>query len=169
MEVDFQVTKKDFVLSQKAAENSRIPRENKLILTLIGMMGLLCGAAGYVLYRNEEILVRLAWLLMAAIGGYVALYYPVTKPVSVRCAAAGEYRRLSEKQVPRQVSLREDQIFFREGSYELSLPLSYLTRLIETRDTMLFFWDLESFFFIPKRVLTEEQANSLRNCMPFSK
>ena len=75
----FLVTKEDYVNMTVDKNSYLTPKENKIILRVMGMIAVCCGAAAFVSIR-ESIYQILCWLILILIGFYALSYYAFRDP-----------------------------------------------------------------------------------------
>ncbi len=161
----FLVTKEDYVNMTVDKNSYLTPKENKIILRVMGMIAVCCGAAAFVSIR-ESIYQILCWLILILIGFYALSYYDVIAPVQSE-KYAQKYYEYHRKQLESSVTLCVTEELFQThtAAHQLCLPQKYIYQIIEGKHTILVFIDKNEFCFIPKRVLDDE---SLRYIADFA-
>ncbi len=159
----FIVTEKDYVNMMNDVNQFRIPKENKIILRILGIIAVCCGTAAFINLR-ESIYQTICWIILIIIGFYVLSYYDVINPVQIKKQASKFYRYHS-KMIKNAVTfqMNDELIHILSETHQLHLPKKYIHQIAECNHTILIFIDKNEFSFIPKRVVNDDDIRHLKN------
>lgn len=164
----FLITEEDYIRMQLEKRSYQVPPENKILLRILGMLAVFCGAA-VMIYVRGEFWQQFCWILLIVIGLYNLSYYDVLDPVMIRNASVRFYRFNQKSISSRTIEMTDETISLVSEDHRLKLPKKYLYRIIETASTVFFLIDRDEFIFLPKRVLSEEKLKWIRSYLPAEK
>ncbi len=160
--VSFLITEEDFISMQLSRNKYIIPKENKMIFRITGIISILIGSAAFINIR-ENIYQIICWFLLIAMGCYVMSYYDVINPYLIKKDSSEFYKRNKKEISSKTVILTENEFSVRDNKHHLKIPLIYICAIAESKTTVLVYTDIEQFCFIPKRVLNENQIKKIRS------
>lgn len=161
IEETFLVTEEDFINMQLSKIKYLTPKENILILRIMGIIAILCGTAAFINVRGN-IYQIICWFLLIAIGLFCLSYYDVINPVIIR-KQAGKFYHFNQKAInSKTIRLDHQEFSITDEEHTIKLPVQYIYQIAETSSTVLIFFDKEEFGFVPKRILSEEQLELVR-------
>ena len=152
----YRITEKDFLSMSVLRARYLTPKENKIILRIVGIIAAVCGAAAFINIRGN-IYQTVCWFLLIGVGLYVFSYYDVTDPFLTHRQAQAFYRYNSESFNSKTVIFTPSEFSISDEAHKLSVPIKYIYSAVEGKDTLIIFIDTEHYYFIPKRVLSEEK------------
>ena len=162
LETGFLITQEDFVNMSLTKQKYSTPKENRLILRILGFLAVLCGVAAYIVLRGS-IYQIICWILLIAIGLFALFYYDVINPSMIRKQAKNFYDFNKNAITSKTVRFYDDAFQISSENYKLSVPKSYIYTAVESKTTILIFLDKNEFCFIPKRAFSEEQLKQVQN------
>ena len=136
-------------------------KENKIILRIVGIIATVGGAAAFINIRGN-IYQTICWFLLIGVGLYVFSYYDVTDPFLTYKQAQAFYRYNSESFNSKTVIFTPTLFSINDDSHKLSVPPEYIHSAVEGKNTLIIFIDNEQYYFIPKRVLSEDKLSVIR-------
>ena len=86
----FLITKEDYVNMSLDKKKFFIPKENKIIFRVLGIIAVCCGVTAFINIR-ESIYQIICWFILIIIGLYVLSYYDVIYPVNIQRKASRFY------------------------------------------------------------------------------
>lgn len=161
VEVSFLVTEEDFINMELTKKKYSTPKENKIILRVLGFIAVLCGVGVYV-FIGGNIWQSICWILLIVIGLFCLFYYDVINPTIVRKQAQKFYNFNKFDISSKTVKFYEDEKFeMISGNYKISVPKKYIYKTINGNNTIIIFFDKNNYCFIPKRVFSAEQLEKI--------
>lgn len=164
----FLITEEDFVNMQLSKSKYLIPKENKIILRVMGIIAILCGAAAFINVRGNVYQI-ICWFLLIVIGLYALSYYDVINPSMIRKNAFDFYRFHQKAIYSKTVEFTDESFTMSDQEYKVCIPKKYIYKIVESKTTVFIFTDRQEFSFIPKRVLSKEQIEKVRSFLPAEK
>ena len=157
----YRITEKDFLQMSILRSRYLTPKENKIILRIVGIIATVGGAAAFINIRGN-IYQTICWFLLIGVGLYVFSYYDVTDPFLTYKQAQAFYRYNSESFNSKTVIFTPTLFSINDDSHKLSVPPEYSHSAVEGKNTLIIFIDNEQYYFIPKRVLSEDKLSVIR-------
>ncbi len=162
LELSFLVTKEDYVFQALEKQHYLTPKENKIILYVIGLIAVGCGTAAW-LHLNGSIYQKTGFAALILSGLYAVCYYDIIKPLLVKRRAAAYYEIHQKYIGSKRVRLYADKIEVIAENRSLHLPQKYIYRIVEGKHSLLVFLDRNESVFLPKRVFSEQQLTEFRS------
>ena len=158
----FLITKEDYVNMSLDKKKFFIPKENKIIFRVLGIIAVCCGVTAFINIR-ESIYQIICWFILIIIGLYVLSYYDVIYPVNIQRKASRFYD-YNDKILKNAFTLNISDNDFKITSeiYKICVPKKYLYKIIEGNNTFMFFIDSNEFLFIPKRALNTDEIMQIK-------
>lgn len=164
----YLITAEDFVNMQLAKEKYQTPKENSMILRILGVIAVLCGIAAFMNVRNSLYQV-ICWILLIFIGLAAISYYDIINPYLIQKQAEDFFELNSSEIASKTVIFTEEEFELSEENHKIKIPKNYIYCIAESKNMILIFFDQNEFSFIPKRVFSEEQLDLLREYLPAEK
>ena len=161
IEAAFLITEEDFVNMQIAKAKYMVPKENAVILKIMGVIAVFCGIIAFV-YIRGSLYQLISWLLLIAVGLYCLFYYDLINPLITKKQAVGFYQFHQRAIGSKLFHLQNEQFSFTDEDHKITVPVDYIFELVETPDTIFIFFDQNEFGFVPKRVFQDEQMEQMR-------
>lgn len=162
IETSFLITEEDFVNMSLTKKNSDTPKENKFILKILGFLSVLCGVAAYI-FIGGNIYQIICWIMLILTGLFSLFYYDVISPSMLIKSARHFYSFNKSAICSKTVRFYEDSFEIKSDNYKLSIPKKYIYKIVESKSTMIIFLDKSEFCFIPLRVLSDKELETLHN------
>ncbi|MGN1458054.1 MAG: YcxB family protein [Acutalibacteraceae bacterium] len=162
LETGFLITEEDFINMSLTRQKYSTPKENRLIMRILGFLAVLCGVAAYIVLRGN-IYQIICWLLLITIGLFALFYYDVINPSMIRKQAKKFYNFNKNAITSKTVRFYDDSFQINSDNYKLSVPKKFIYTAVESKTTILIYLDKNEFCFIPKRVFSEEQLKQVQN------
>lgn len=156
LETSFLITEDDFINMELTRKKYITPKENKFILRVLGFIAILCGVSAYLFIKGNGYQI-ICWLLLIVIGLFSMSYYDVINPSMLRKQAKTFYNFNKGAIVSKTVCLTDDMLEIKSDNHRISIPKKYIYKIVESKNTVMFFIDKEEYCFIPLRVFSEEQ------------
>ena len=162
VEASFLITEEDFVRMSLERKQDSILKDNKIILKAMGLIAVCSGAAAFVI-MGGSIYQRICWLILIAIGLYAVSYYDVIVFYMTRKSSVVFYGNNKKSIESQNVRLYEDKFEISSENRKIKVPLKYIYRITEGKNTILVYTDREELFFLPKRIISDPQIQKLRD------
>ncbi len=157
----FRITKEDFVNMQLEKRSLMIPKENKIILRILGMIAIACGTAAFINIR-ENIYQIICWILLIITGFYAVSYYDFID-AAFTAKNAADFYNYNEKDISsKKIEFTEEEFRISDEEHRLMLPKKFINRICIEKKTVFIFTDCENFYYIPKRILSEKQLQIIK-------
>ena len=157
--VSVLVTREEYMAF--TAQTQRLARRRGLQLTTgCGAVLIVLGLAG-IFFGSRISLSVAAAACMLLLGIFLACYDGLIAPVLDRAAAAREFDERDDLRMATTYVFTEKTVQVRNGCLEGEIPLSLLTRWTTTDALFSLAFGGELSLFIPKRLLTAQQAAQL--------
>lgn len=160
LETSFLVTESDFINMSLTKKQYLTPKENKIILRVLGFIAVLCGVAAYAFMRNSAYQI-ICWILLILIGLFALFYYDVISPSMVRKNAKAFYNFNKSALTSKTVRFYDNAFEIYSDNYRVSVPKKYIYKIVESKNTVMIFFDKNEYCFIPIRVFSDEQLERL--------
>ncbi len=161
IETGFLITENDFINMTLTRKRYITPKENKVILRVLGFIAVLLGVVAYIFLRGNLYQI-ICWILLIAIGLFVLFYYDVINPAMIITQSKNFYS-LNKKQITsKTVKIYENMFEIVSDRYRASVPKKYIYMIVESKNTIMIFLDKDEFCFIPTRVFSEEELSKFR-------
>lgn len=157
----FRITEDDFVCMSAALAKYRCPKMNKIIFRIMGIIAVACGAAAFINIR-DTVYHTICWFLLIAIGMYVFSYYDVIDPFLMKSQAQQFYRSKGESLNSKTAVFGEERFELRDEEHTITIPWQFIYSVVEGKDTILVFVDMNEYCFIPKRVLDDDKLSLVK-------
>lgn len=168
LETGFLITKEDFVYMTLDVKKYNTPKENTLIMRILGFIAVCCGVAAYI-EIGGNIYQQICWLVLIAIGLFALFYYDVINPSMLR-KQAKNYFNFNENSIgSRTVRLYDDFFEINSETYKVSVPKKYIYKIVESKHTILIFLDKNEYCFIPKRIFSDDKLEELHSFLDSEK
>ena len=139
-----------------------IPKENKIILRILGMIAIACGTAAFINIR-ENIYQIICWILLIITGFYAVSYYDFID-AAFTAKNAAEFYNYNEKDISsKKIEFTEEAFRISDEEHRLMLPKKFINRICIEKKTVFIFTDPENFSYIPKRILSEKQLRIIKD------
>ncbi len=158
----FLITEEDYVNMCLSRQKYFIPKENKIILAVMGIIAILCGTAAFINIRGNAYQI-ICWFLLIAIGLYVLSYYEVINPLIVKDHATKFFRYNHKLINSKTFTFNSESFGMTDQMHQIKIPVKFIDKIVESKTTLLIFLDKEEITFVPKRVLSKEQINIIRS------
>lgn len=161
----FLITKDDYVHMMLDRKKFFTPKENKIILRILGIIAVCSGVAAFINIR-ESVYQTICWILLILIGFYALSYYDVICPSQIR-KNASKFYEANSKFLQNALTLHVGDELFELTSemHKVCVPQRYIYKIIEGKNTILVFFDKNEYCFIPKRAVNE---NDIRQIVSFA-
>lgn len=169
IEASFLVTEEDFINMTLSKKKHTTPKENILIMRILGFIAVLCGIGAYA-FIGGNLYQIICWILLILIGLFCLFYYDVINPAMIRKQAKNFYSFNKSAISSKTVRFYENGAFeMVSANYKVSVPKKYIYDISDNDNTIIIFLDKNNYCFIPKRVFTEEQLEYFRKFAKMSK
>lgn len=162
LEESFLITEKDYVNMSAEKNKYLIPKENRIILRILGILAICCGTAAFINIRNG-IYQTVCWVLLIIIGLYVLCYYDIINISMIRKQSAAFYNIYKKSIHSKSVRLYSDKFEIKSEERRLVIPKKYIYKTVEGKNTIIIFIDKNEFCFLPKRIFSEAQLENFRS------
>lgn len=156
LSVDFLPTEDDFINFVLTEKNAKIEKSNKIIFRVIGFIVILCGVAA-IFFIGGGLMLNICWILLVAIGLFVISYYDMINPYMIRSSAKNIYNKNKEKFVSKSIEFFDDSIKITSDRYKGVIPFKYIYKIVESKKTVIIYFDLKESVYIPKRVFSDKE------------
>ncbi len=137
-----------------------VPKENKIIFRIIGIIAVMCATAGFI-NLNENIIQTICWIILTAAGLYIISYYDITRPYLERNRALRFYNYHKKDLCSKTIMIKGGLLCVSDERSTVKIPFDFIYRIRQTKNTVFIFYDEAQFCYIPKRVLSEDHINEL--------
>lgn len=161
-QTSFLITKEDYISSQLTKNDSLTPKENKIILFVLGILAIGCGTVAF-LQLHGSIYHKIGLLFLILTGFYILSYYHVIKPWRVRKKAEHFYDTHQRNIGSKNIRLYPDKLEIYAENRSLTIPKKYICQIIEGKHTILLFIDKNECVFFPKRIFQQHQLTEFQN------
>ncbi len=162
IQISFLITKEDYLSMELEKQHWLTPKENKVILCIIGLTALCCGTAAF-FGRPGSLYHQFGLLLLILTGFYAISYYDLVKPFLIKKQAERFYEKNHRNIGSQIVRFYEDRFEMTAENRSLHIPYRYLYKIVEGNKILLLFTDKNESVFLPKRVLSEQQLFRIRS------
>ncbi len=156
LEESFLITKQDHINMSIDYRRYITPKENIIILRVLGIIAVCIGAAAFINIKGG-VYQSICWIVLIVIGFYTLSYYDVISPSITRKQAAHFYDVYKGSIHSKTVRFFDNRVELTSEERKLRIPKKYLYKIYVSKDTVMIFTDISEFLFIPKRVLSESQ------------
>ncbi|MBQ8134840.1 MAG: YcxB family protein [Clostridia bacterium] len=158
----FLITEEDYIDMCLSRQKYMIPKENKIILAVMGIIAILCGTAAFINIRGNVYQI-ICWFLLIGIGLYVLSYYEVINPLITKDHAVKFFRYNQKLINSKTFTINSKTFSMTDQMHCIKIPIRYIDKIVESKTTLLIFTSKEEFTFVPKRALSKEQINIIRS------
>jgi len=158
----FLITQEDFVNMQLEKRSLTVPKENKIIFRISGIIAIACGTAAFINIR-DNIYQVICWFILIVIGCYVHSYYDVIDKAILAKNAVDFYKYNQKDISSKNIEFSEEEFKISDESHCMNIPKKYIYKICEEKNTVFVFTDIENFYYIPKRILSGQQLEIIRN------
>ncbi|MGN0537599.1 MAG: YcxB family protein [Acutalibacteraceae bacterium] len=156
-DTSYLITEDDYVDFALAQRKFFRKRDNRILFKIMGIL-FVCIGVGTYLFIGGNIYQKICWCALIVIGLYLLFYYDVID-VSLTIAEAKRfYARNPKSMTAKQVVLTADSVSIRSENYEGDIPINYIYKIVDGKNTIIFYFDKINYCILPKRVLSEEQT-----------
>mgnify|MGYP003209865799 CR=1 FL=1 len=158
---DYITTEHDHIYTYLAQQRFETSRGDRIIMGAVGILAIFIGL--YMLIFVGEIFIKkICWILLVAIGLFLASFYEVINPSLTRIKAKNEYIANKEKFVSKNIAFYEDKVVINSDRYKGNIPYRYFFQVLEDKKVIIFYLDKNDYISIPKRLFTDKDDEALR-------
>lgn len=156
-DTSYLITQDDFIDFSLAQRKFFRKRDNRVLFKVIGLLSVCIGIGTYI-FLGGDIYQKICWCGLILIGLFLLFYYDVID-ISLTIAGAKQfYAHNPKSMIAKQVILTADNISIRSENYEGDIPLKYIYKIVDGKNTIIFYFDKVNYCLVPKRTISEEQA-----------
>lgn len=159
-DVSYLITKEDYAAYCLLVSRSKITRQHRLLQHAVGFLMILAGAALFVFYGGN-LFDKIVWVLLAAAGLAVAFYEDALLPFLVRRQAESQYEQRKDELTAQSVRLYQNGVEVHADRYRAWLPFTALYQSAGDENGFVLFLSPEQTRYLPRRVLTQREADVL--------
>lgn len=156
----YLTTEEDYRNYRMAVRHLRISGIRRACFLIAGVIIMAAGAALLYFYSGG-FYDNLAWFALVVVGMFCASYYDVLVPYLTRRQANAAFAQRSRILVAQNISLYPDHFQVNTDRYIATVPYNLLYKCVEDATMFLFYTGMDEVRFLPKRVLTEGEAEQL--------
>lgn len=161
-DTSYLITEDDYIHFAFTQRKFFRKRDNRVLFKIIGILSVCIGVGAY-LFVGSNIYQKICWCALVLIGLFLLFYYDVID-VSLTVAEAKRYYAHNPKSmIAKQVVLTKENLSIRSETYEGNIPLKYIYKIVEGKNTIIFYLDQINYCLVPKRTLSEEQTERFEN------
>ena len=124
IEASFLVTGDDFTDMVLTRKKYNTPKENKIILRVLGFIAVLCGAAAYAFIKSN-IYQIMCWIVLILTGLFALFYYDVINPSILRKQSRNFYNFNKNAIVSKTIRFYDNAFEIYSENYRVSVPKKY--------------------------------------------
>ena len=158
----FLVTEEDFTDMQLEKRKITVPKENKIILRITGIIAIACGTAAFI-NIGGNLYQMICWSILIFTGCYALSYYDFIDAALIRRDAADFYNYNQKYISSKIIEFTSDEFRISDEEHRLMIPKKYIYRIYIEKKTVFIFTDPENFSYIPKRILSEKQLRIIKD------
>lgn len=157
-DTSYLVTQDDYVDFALAQRKFFRKRDNRILFKVMGILSVCIGVGTYIfLGSKSNIYQKICWCALIVIGLYLLFYYDVIDVSLTITEAKRFYARNPKSMTAKQVILTAENVSIRSENYEGDIPIKYIYKIVDGKNTIIFYFDKINYCIVPKRVLSEEQ------------
>ncbi len=156
LNVSFLPTIEDYVYMRLERLGLKTSKEIRMFFRIIGIIGFMGGAAGFLNLR-ENIVQIICWILLMIAGLYMLSYYDIIRPSVERNRAVRFFNYNKRNICSKNIKLENGVLTAADELSSIRLTGESIYSIEETKNNIFIFYDIENFIYIPKRSITEKQ------------
>lgn len=157
----FCITEEDFLQMSVLRAKCITPGPVRMLFRISGVIVTACGVAAFINIRGS-LLHTVCWILLIAVGLFVFSYYDVIDPFITQKQAQAFYKYNSDDLISKTVIFNSSGFSIYDEFHKISIPAEYIYKAVEGKNILMIFIDKEEYYFIPKRVLSDEDLADIK-------